>query len=104
MHAVRTLLLSAALAASVAAGVARAEAEPAAPGVSTPAAPERGPLDGWRHGLSVAWDVQTLWSQAGSHYTFQSVAASYVFSTARSGVFVHRNVPGPSTAACLGLR
>ncbi len=107
MPTVRPLLLATALAFAATAGLARADAEPARP-ETEPAAPSpeaaagpspaRGPLDGWRHGLSAAWDVQALWSKAGSHYTFQSVAASYVFSTARSGVFVHLNVLFPLQA------
>jgi hypothetical protein len=69
-------------------GAARAESE---------AAPD--PLGGWRHGISVAWDLYTFGSQAGSQYTIQSLAITYAMSTARSGVFVQASFLVPLVAA-----
>ncbi len=87
---------------AVGAGTARAETgAPAAgartDGAETATAPD--PLGGWRHGISVAWDLYTFASQAGSQYTIQSLAISYAMSTARSGVFVQASFLVPLVAA-----
>lgn len=51
--------------------------------------PERSLVDGWRHALSVGWEGTSLWSKEDSQYTVHSPAASYLMSTADSGVFLH---------------
>jgi hypothetical protein len=83
----------------------RAAAEPADVPASAPApepnalvetAPDR--RAGWRHEFSPAWHMATFWSKEDSHYTFHSLALSYLMSVNASGPFVHLNFVVPLQA------